>query len=88
MGHRASLTRFAYRVRPRWYSRVLKQLYSKVTVGRCPWQILSCVVEMWRTHRGGSVPRVFTERSEGPVVTLNLCVMRRYYLGEGDLVST
>ena len=35
-----------------------------------------------------SVPRVFTERSEVPLVTLNLCVMRRYNLGEGDLVST
>ena len=35
-----------------------------------------------------SVPRVFTERSEVPLVTLNLCVMRRYHLGEGDLVST
>ena len=28
------------------------------------------------------------ERSERPPVTLNLCVMRRYDLGEGDLVST
>ena len=35
-----------------------------------------------------SVPRVFTERSEVPLVTLNLCVMRRYNLGEGDLVFT
>ena len=35
-----------------------------------------------------SVPRVFTERSEVPLVTLNLCVMRRYNLGEADLVST
>ena len=26
--------------------------------------------------------------SGGPLVTLNLCVIRRYYLGEGDLVST
>ena len=26
--------------------------------------------------------------SEGPLVTLNLCVLRRCYLGEGDLVST
>ena len=34
------------------------------------------------------VPRVFTGRSEVPLVTLNLCVMRRYNLGEGDLVST
>ena len=34
-----------------------------------------------------SVPRVFTERSEVPLVTLNLCLMRRYNLGEGDLVS-
>ena len=57
-------------------------------VGRCPWQVLSCVVVVWRTHRGGLVPRVYTERSEGLLVTLNLCVMRRYNLGEGDLVST
>ena len=35
-----------------------------------------------------SVPRVFTERSEVPLVTLNLCVMRRYNIGEGALVST
>ena len=35
-----------------------------------------------------SVPRVFTERTEVSLVTLNLCVMRRYNLGEGDLVST
>ena len=35
-----------------------------------------------------SVPRVFTEQSEVPLVTLSLCVMRRYNLGEGDLVST
>ena len=35
-----------------------------------------------------SVPRVFTERSGVPLVTLNLCVMRWYNLGEGDLVST
>ena len=34
------------------------------------------------------MPRVFTERSEVPLVTLNLCVMRRYNLGEGHLVST
>ena len=43
---------------------------------------------MWRTHRGGAISRVVnTERSPGrPLVTLNLCVMRRYYIGEGDLV--
>ena len=36
-----------------------------------------------------SVPRVFTERNEVPLVTLNYkYVMRRYNLGEGDLVST
>ena len=34
------------------------------------------------------MPRVFTERSEVPLVTLNLCVMRWHNLGEGDLVST
>ena len=33
-----------------------------------------------------SVLRVSTERSEVPLVTLNLCVMRRYNLGQGDLV--
>ena len=51
----------------------------------------SSLVWLWwaeRTHRGGSVPRVLTERSEVPLVTLNLCVMRRYNLGVGDLVST
>ena len=30
-----------------------------------------------------AVLRVFTERSEVPLVTLNLCIMRRYNLGEG-----
>ena len=36
------------------------------------------------------MPPVFTERTEVPLVTLNLCVMKmkRYNLGEGDLVST
>ena len=57
-------------------------------MGQSPWQILSCVVVVWRTHRGGLVPPVFKERSEVPLVTLNLCVMRRYNLGEGDLAST
>ena len=39
---------------------------------------------LWRTHRGGLVPRVHKERSDRPFgVTLNLCAMRRYYLGEG-----
>ena len=45
----------------------------------------------WRTHQGGSVPRVSTERNRlGPLMTLNLCVLRRYCLGEaeGDLIST
>ena len=32
--------------------------------------------------------QVFTERSEIPLVTSNLCIIRRYNLGEGDLVST
>ena len=59
-------------------------------VGRCPWRVLSCVVVVWRTHRGGLVPRVYTERSDRPWVTLSLCVMimRRYILGEGGLVPT
>ena len=57
-------------------------------VGRYLWQVLSCMVVVWRTHRGGSVPRVYTERSGRPWVTLKLCVMRRYNLGGGDLVST
>ena len=43
---------------------------------------------MWRTHRGASVPRVHTERSERAPVTLILCVMRRYNLGEEELTST
>ena len=34
------------------------------------------------------MPRVFTERGEVPLVTVNLCVMRRYNLGEWDLVFT
>ena len=34
------------------------------------------------------MPQVFTERSEVPLVTLNLCVMRRYNLGEGEVLST
>ena len=61
---------------------------NDASVGRCPWQLLSRVVVVWRTHRGGLVPRVYTERSDRPWVVLNLCVMRRYNLGEGDLVST
>ena len=43
---------------------------------------------MWRTHRGRSVPRIYTQRSDRPWVTLNLCVMRRYNVGERDLVPT
>ena len=35
-----------------------------------------------------SVPRVFTQRSEVPLVILTLCVMTWYNLEEGDLVST
>ena len=31
---------------------------------------------------------VFGERSESPMLILNLCVKRRYSLGEGGLVST
>lgn len=48
------------------------------------------MVVMWSTHRGLSVPRVYdTDRSDTPCgVTLNLRVIRRYYLGEEDLVST
>ena len=30
---------------------------------------ISCVVVVWRTRRGGSVPRVYTERSERSLVT-------------------
>ena len=56
--------------------------------GGHPGQVLSGVILVWSTHRGGMVPRVYTERSDRPWVTLNLCVMRRYCLGEGDLVST
>ena len=45
---------------------------------------------VWRTHGGGSVPRVYTERSDRPWVALNLSVivMGRYNLGEGGLAST
>ena len=54
-------------------------------MGRSPWQVLSCVVVVWRTHRG----QVGASGLHGTdLVTLNLCVMRRYNLGEGDLVST
>ena len=60
---------------------------NDASVGRCPWQLLSRVVVVWRTHRGGLVPRVYTERSDRPWVTLNFCVMRRYNLEEGGLVS-
>ena len=45
------------------------------------------LVWLWcggRTHRGGSMPRVYTERSDRPWVTLNLCVIRLYSLqGKG-----
>ena len=50
-------------------------------MGRRRWPVLSCVVVAWRTHQGGSVPQVYTERSESPWVTLTLYVMRRYNLG-------
>ena len=53
--------------------------------------VLSGVGMMWITHRGGLVPGVYTEWSEGPLVTLNLCVViMGLYLstGEGDLVPT
>ena len=47
------------------------------------------LVWLWcggHTEVGRCLARVFTERSEVPLVTLNLCVMRRYNLGEDDLV--
>lgn len=45
-----------------------------------------CLVVMWNIHRGGSVPRVCTERRNRPRgVALNLFI---YYLGEWGLVST
>ena len=56
--------------------------------GLCLYQILSCVVTVWRTRRGGSVPRFSTERSLEPLMTLNVCVLMRYCLGEGGVVST
>ena len=65
-----------------------RNVSKAVSVGWSPGQVLPCVVVVWRSHRGRSVPGVFTERSGGPLVTLNFCVMRRYKLGEGDLVST
>ena len=59
------------------------------SVGRRPWQVLSCGCGVEDRHTEvRSVPGVFTERSEVPLVTFNLCVMRRYNLGERDLVST
>ena len=48
---------------------------------------VSGVVVVWRRQGGGSVPQVYTERSGRPWVTLNFCVLRRYDLEEGDLVS-
>ena len=43
-------------------------------MGRSPSQVLSRVVVAWRTHpEVRSVPRVFTERSEVTLVTLNVC---------------
>ena len=69
--------------------RVVGRPADDANVGRCPWQVLSCVLSgcVGRTHRGGSIPRVYTERSDRPWVTLNFCVMRRYNLEEGGLVS-
>ena len=47
-----------------------------IIVGRCysivDANVFSCVVVVW-THRGRSVPQVYTERNERPWVTLNLC---------------
>lgn len=40
---------------------------------------------VWRTHRGGLVSWVITELS---LATFNLCVIRRYYLSQGGMVST
>ena len=57
-------------------------------VGRCAWEVISCAVVAWRPHRGGSVPPVFTERREVPLVALNLCVTMRCDLGERDPVPT
>ena len=67
-----------------------REWFTSSIVGQCSCQVLSCVVVVWRTHRGGLVPRVYTERSDRPWVTLSLCVMimRRYILGEGGLVPT
>ena len=42
-------------------------------LGRCPWQVPSWVVVVWRTHRGGPVPRVYTEeRSDETLGDLEL----------------
>ena len=77
-------------------------MFFVACVGRCPADDASVGTPVWGGAPGrfslvwlwcggyGSVPRVCTERSGRPWVTLNLCVMRmrRYhYLGEGDLVS-
>ena len=66
------------------------KIHITISCGAVPLAVYFCVVVVWRTYRGGLVPRVFTERSEEPLVTLNLCVMmmRRYHLGEGDLLFT
>ena len=52
------------------------------------WQNVSTAVSLeslawlWcvHTHIGGLVPRLYTQRSDRPWVTLNLCVMRPYNL--------
>ena len=60
------------------------------TWGGCPGQVFSCfcVLVVRSTHRGGSVPRVYTERSDIPCflgVTLNLipCNEAVLYRGRG-----
>ena len=40
-------------------------------VGRCPWQVLSCVVVVWRTHRGGLEVHECCTRTRTRTRTLN-----------------
>ena len=66
---------------------VLKVMSSTPLWGGAPARF--SLVWLWcGGQRGRSVSRVFTERSEVPLVALYLCILRRYNLGEEDLAST
>ena len=50
---------------------------------------ISCLVMVWNAYRGGCVPRgLHGTEYQTLGVTLNLCTMRLYNLGERDLVYT